>query len=178
VSLTAVTVGFLLNTVAARALGPDRTYYGHEVAGLARQRISSFPYGYLPHPMLVGNMVGFGGTLLNPDFRREWWPLAATHVALNVALLAMELGVTPLGRGEIREEPPVRASRILTWTACLTTAAGFGAVDADWIFWAGHRMVGASLGAAAVAHLVVMRLYYTRPSAWSRGWRTFHARRS
>ena len=25
--------------------------------------------------MLVGNVAAFGGTLLNADFRRAWWPL-------------------------------------------------------------------------------------------------------
>ena len=41
--------------------------------------------------MIVGNVAAFGGTLLNPEFRQHWWPLAGLHVALNIGLLAMEL---------------------------------------------------------------------------------------
>ncbi len=45
---------------AARALGTDRTYYGHEVAGLPHRRITTFPYSWISHPMLAGNIAAFG----------------------------------------------------------------------------------------------------------------------
>lgn len=98
-SLAVVAAGFLLNAVAARALGVDRTYYGHEVAGLPPRRVAAFPYSWVTHPMLVGNVLAFGGTLLNADFRQRWWPLACGHVAQNVGLLVMERYVTPRRRG-------------------------------------------------------------------------------
>ena len=41
--------------------------------------------------MIVGNVLAFGGTLINPGFREAWWPLASVHVALNLGLLGMEL---------------------------------------------------------------------------------------
>jgi hypothetical protein len=94
-SLLVVVTGFLLNTVAAAALGADRTYYGHEVAGLPARRITSFPYSVLSHPMLVGNVAAFGGTLLDGGFRQHWWPLAVGHVVLNLGLLAMEVRARP-----------------------------------------------------------------------------------
>ena len=94
-SLAAVASGFLLNILAAWALGPDRTYYGHEVAGLPPLRITRFPYSWISHPMLVGNVLAFGGTLINTEFRRGWWPLACGHVVLNVGLLMMELYLQP-----------------------------------------------------------------------------------
>ena len=84
---------------AAAALGIDRTYYGHEVAGLPPRRISEFPYSLTSHPMIVGNVAAFGGTLLNPEFRQHWWPLAGLHVALNIGLLAMELAGPRRARG-------------------------------------------------------------------------------
>ena len=90
-SLIVVAAGILLNVRAAAALGIDRTYYGHEVAGLPPRRITEFPYSLTSHPMIVGNVAAFGGTLLNPEFRQHWWPLAGLHVALNIGLLAMEL---------------------------------------------------------------------------------------
>lgn len=89
-SLALVAVGFALNLAGAVALGSDRTYYGHEVAGLPARRVSAFPYCVVAHPMLAGNMLAFGATLLNEGFRAGWWPLACAHVALNAGLLLME----------------------------------------------------------------------------------------
>ena len=43
------------------------------------------------HPMILGNVAAFGGTLINPQFREAWWPLSSLHVVLNLGLLAMEL---------------------------------------------------------------------------------------
>jgi hypothetical protein len=90
-SLAVIAGGILLNVRAAAALGFDRTYYGHEVAGLPSCRITVFPYSLTSHPMILGNVSAFGGTLINADFRAEWWPLAGLHVVLNIGLLAMEL---------------------------------------------------------------------------------------
>ena len=83
--------GILLNARAAAVLGLDRTYYGHEVAGLPPRRMSAFPYSLIAHPMILGNVAAFGGTLINADFRQQWWPLASLHIALNIGLLVMEL---------------------------------------------------------------------------------------
>lgn len=91
VSLIAIGSGILLNVWAAMVLGADRTYYGHEVAGLAPRRITAFPYSLTNHPMILGNVAAFGGTLINPAFREQWWPLACLHVGMNVGLLVMEL---------------------------------------------------------------------------------------
>ena len=89
-SLTVIAGGILLNIRAAAALGLDRTYYGHEVASLPARRITAFPYSLTSHPMILGNVTAFGGTLINADFRQQWWPLAGLHVVLNIGLLAME----------------------------------------------------------------------------------------
>ncbi|MFN4014215.1 MAG: methyltransferase [Reyranella sp.] len=89
-SLAVIGLGVLLNARAAALLGIDRTYYGHELAGLPERRVTDFPYSRMAHPMIVGNVMAFGGTLLNPAFRAAWWPLATLHVVLNLGLLAME----------------------------------------------------------------------------------------
>jgi hypothetical protein len=90
--------GFMLNLAAALALGNARSYYGWELGDLPYQRVTSFPYSVMSHPMLVGNMTAFGGTLLHPGFREAWWPLAVIHVALNGALIVMETSVAPRQR--------------------------------------------------------------------------------
>jgi hypothetical protein len=97
-SLAIISGGFLLNLRAAAVLGFDRTYYGQEVAGLPARRFSAFPYSLIAHPMIAGNVAAFGGTLMNPAFAEQWWPLACLHVALNIGLLTMELASKPHGR--------------------------------------------------------------------------------
>jgi protein-S-isoprenylcysteine O-methyltransferase Ste14 len=93
-SVLAIGAGFALNLAGARALGHARTYYGWELGELPPQRVTSFPYSVVPHPMLLGNMMAFGGTLLHPGFRETWWPLAILHVAMNCALIVMEKSAT------------------------------------------------------------------------------------
>jgi len=104
VSLAVIAGGIFLNVRAAMVLGIDRTYYGHEVAGLPPQRITAFPYSLTAHPMILGNVAAFGGTLLNAGFREQWWPLASLHVAANIGLLVMELTGPP--RRKHKKESP------------------------------------------------------------------------
>ena len=94
-SLAVIAGGIFLNARAAAVLGVDRTYYGHEVAGLPPQRITAFPYSLTAHPMILGNVAAFGGTLLNAGFREQWWPLASLHVAANIGLLVHEAWPAP-----------------------------------------------------------------------------------
>jgi hypothetical protein len=119
-SLGTIALGILLNARAAAVLGIDRTYYGHELAGLAARRVTAFPYSLMSHPMIVGNVMAFGGTLLNPAFRADWWPLATLHVVLNLALLAME-------RAGPGRRPAIRLAGLLilaVTAAAATVAAG------------------------------------------------------
>ncbi|MDP2375157.1 methyltransferase [Reyranella sp.] len=129
VSLAVIAGGILLNVRAAAVLGIDRTYYGHEVAGLPRTRVTAFPYSLMAHPMIVGNVAAFGGTLINPAFAEQWWPLVCLHVALNIGLLVMELA----GRGRA-----VRIGGGLVFTGVLVAAIL-------------ATLPGALLGAATVA---------------------------
>src|SRR4029077_17310310 len=91
VSLIVIAGGIRCNAGAAAALGIARTYYGHEVAGLPPRRITAFPYSLTGHPMILGNVAAFGGTLINTFFRAEWWPLVVQTVVLNAGLLTMDL---------------------------------------------------------------------------------------
>ncbi len=89
-AIIAMAAGFTLNITAARALGAKRTYYGYELADLPPKRITSFPYSLTAHPMLIGNMLAYGGTLLDETFRQDWWPLGALHVVLNLLIILNE----------------------------------------------------------------------------------------
>jgi hypothetical protein len=143
VSLAVIAGGILLNLRAASVLGLDRTYYGHEVAGLPPQRVTAFPYSLTAHPMILGNVAAFGGTLINPTFARDWAPLACLHVALNIGLLAMEL----VGRGRA-----IRIGGGLIFAAVLVVTVPM-------------TLVGMLLGAAAVACAFALYRCYARSSS-------------
>ena len=89
-SLVVVACGFALNASAVMALGSKRTYYGFELDALPPVHVTRFPYSVTAHPMLLGNLIGFGGTLLDPAFRQDWWPLAVLHLVGNGTVLVME----------------------------------------------------------------------------------------
>lgn len=123
-SLGVIALGIFLNARAASVLGIDRTYYGHELCGLAARRITEFPYSLMSHPMIVGNVMAFGGTLLNPEFRAAWWPLAALHVVLNLGLLAME-------RAGPHRRTAIRLAGLLVLAVTAATATVAAGNDTD-----------------------------------------------
>jgi hypothetical protein len=176
-SLAVVGGGFLLNALGARALGSDRTYYGHEVAGLPERHVTSFPYAWIAHPMLVGNMAAFGGTLVNPDFRRDWWPLAGAHVAMNLGLLLMELYVTPRLRERLRAVAAEASAAVLRTPVrtSFSVASTGAAVGGGLGWWAGFPTPsaadvasGAVIGAGILAHAAITFFCYSPPA--SRGY--------
>jgi hypothetical protein len=158
-SLIVIACGILLNVRAAAALGIDRTYYGHEVAGLPPRRIAAFPYSLTNHPMILGNVAAFGGTLINPEFRQHWWPLAGLHVALNIGLLVMELAGTRRRRG-------VRIGGGLAFAGVLSGAA-FAALGSGKEVTAPITLGGTLLGAAAVACAWSLYRCYALPASRS-----------
>jgi len=171
-SLAVVAAGFALNAAAARALGTDRTYYGHELASLPHRHITAFPYGWVSHPMLLGNTAAYAGTLLNADFRAQWWPLAALHVALNLGLLVMETRVAPL-RG--RREPTFDGTSGATNTTrslggvgnlLVALAAGSlaGTVGAAWLAGGTGSQPAIAVGAIAGMLAVAIFRWYSSPA--------------
>lgn len=168
VSLAVVAAGFLLNAVAAHALGSDRTYYGHEVAGLPVRRVAGFPYSWTAHPMLLGNVVAYAGTMLDAGFRAQWWPLACAHIALNLGLLWMEVAVTPLRLGS-RSGATAEGTGGRPRTACgatLVASAGMLAAGTGWQFGTSGAQViaDAALGACITACALVVHRAYSAPT--------------
>ena len=157
-SLAVVMAGFLLNTLAASVLGSDRTYYGHEVANLPLLRVTRFPYSVISHPMLLGNVLAYGGTLLNAGFREQWWPLACTHVLLNLGLLVMERRVTPLRRAA--------AGTAWSWPRVLGLSVAGAALGIGAAQVAGPPSApfAAVLGAAVVIYGYTLHCAYTAPA--------------
>jgi hypothetical protein len=152
-SLAIVGAGLLLNLLAAQALGSDRTYYGYELAGLPWKRVAQFPYSWIAHPMLAGNIVAFGATLINPAFRARWWPVAAAHVALNLAVLTMEIVDRPFPRGVAlqagRRQETTRSSSSWVNVAAVCASTEVAAASGAWTAAQTNALAG-SLAAICV----------------------------
>jgi hypothetical protein len=118
--------------------------------------------------MLMGNIAAFSGTMINAEFRAQWWPLACTHVAMNVALLVMELFITPLhpgtgrrpagGAGAAKCFRPWRAGGFAVAGAALGAAASWGTGGVE-------PVLPASVGACVVMYACVLYWYYSGPAA-------------
>lgn len=80
--LLLVVSGFSITMMATARLGFVRTYFGSELGFVKPKWIIGFPYGYIPHPMIVGQLIAFGSILY-------WW--RATLTTNNVMLLAAHM---------------------------------------------------------------------------------------
>lgn len=90
-SLFLLATGFGLATRATWVLGRERTYFGAELGLVAPARIERFPYGTLPHPMILGSILGMLGFHALPELRAAWPWLVPAHVAFYLFHLAQEL---------------------------------------------------------------------------------------
>jgi len=96
-SLAVAALGFGLSGLAFLRLGSDRTYFGAEFGVVPPHKVSGFPYGVVPHPMIVGKLVGFAGLALHAPFRVAWWPLLLGHLAGYVIVLCQEVANRHVG---------------------------------------------------------------------------------
>jgi hypothetical protein len=90
-SLVGVTVGFGLATYATHVLGMARTYFAAELGFRSPQRLTRFPYGVIPHPMIFGAMLGIASMLLVSEFRHDYGWLAALHLIFYAIVLGQEV---------------------------------------------------------------------------------------
>ena len=69
VSLAMIVLGYGLSTSAVVALGVDQTYFGVELGEVKPNFVDCFPYNSVPHPMIIGSMVGLLGIQKMAGFR-------------------------------------------------------------------------------------------------------------
>lgn len=62
-AVLAAAAGFAVTIAATARLGMVRTYFGAELGFVKPKWISGFPYGTIPHPMIVGQLVALGSIL-------------------------------------------------------------------------------------------------------------------
>jgi hypothetical protein len=99
-SAAVMVVGVGVSTRAAARLGFERTYFGYELGRLGPLRVTGFPYGVLPHPMILGAVMALLGVQVQSAFRDDWPWVVPLHVAAYLVHLAQEVASGWLGAAE------------------------------------------------------------------------------
>lgn len=90
VSLAMIAVGYFIAISATVAIGVDRTYFGVELGVYEPKWVSSFPYNCIPHPMIVGAIMGLAGVHKMAGMREAMPWLVPGHIALYALHMAQE----------------------------------------------------------------------------------------
>jgi len=91
VSLLMIGFGYALSFSAAYALGVDQTYFGVELGKCKPNFVSGFPYNTgIPHPMILGSIVGLLGFHKNASFRENMPYLVPIHCMCYLLHMAQE----------------------------------------------------------------------------------------
>ena len=75
-------VGVSISMIATFRLGKIRTYFGTELKLVQFKKISKFPYGYIPHPMITGQLIALLSLALHPNWFSKYTWLLPTHMLL------------------------------------------------------------------------------------------------
>jgi len=90
ISLAMLVGGYGLSAAAANALGIDQTYFGVELGKVEPNFVSCFPYNTIPHPMIIGSMVGLLGFHKMAGFRAALPYLIPAHCAFYMVHMIQE----------------------------------------------------------------------------------------
>eukprot|EP00948_MAST-09A_sp_MAST-9A-sp1_P002030 g2030.t1 len=93
VSIAMVIGGYTYAGMAAKALGVKRTYFGVELGLCKPKWITAFPYNlysYVPHPMIIGGVVGLCGFHKLQGFRDANPFLVPIHVFCYILHMIQE----------------------------------------------------------------------------------------
>ena len=92
VGLGMVAVGYAMSVYCTKLLGVDGTYFGIELGYVKAQKhyVQHFPYGVIPHPMIVFQVVALLGFHKHDAFRAAWPYLVPAHVCLYTIHMLQE----------------------------------------------------------------------------------------
>jgi hypothetical protein len=89
----AIFLGYSISMRAAVLLGKEGTFFGAELGIMCKQNftiITAFPYGWIPHPMIVGQIIALGG--LHVLFPLKEHPLLIPlHITLYCVHMTQEM---------------------------------------------------------------------------------------
>jgi len=90
VSVGMIVCGYAISVAATSAIGVDRTYFAAELGLVEPKWINQFPYGYIPHPMIVSQVFALLGLYKAAHFRAEWPYVVPMHVMLYLVHMLQE----------------------------------------------------------------------------------------
>jgi len=94
ISILMIVSGYFVSILATKALGVDRTYFAAELGLVEPKWINEFPYGYIPHPMIVSQVWALLGLYKAAHFRANWPYIIPIHIAFYLAhMIQEELGI-------------------------------------------------------------------------------------
>jgi hypothetical protein len=82
-----VVIGLFITMMATWRLGTVRTYFGAELGIVQPKHITRFPYGWIPHPMIIGQLVSLA---FLPTLTHDQW-LVPVHCILYFAHMIQEI---------------------------------------------------------------------------------------
>ncbi len=74
---------------------------GAEYGVVPHKIVNEFPYGTLPHPMILGSLIAFVGFAVLPGFRAKHASLLLGHSAAYLVVLALEMFEVHLGASDL-----------------------------------------------------------------------------
>lgn len=90
ISIFMIISGYLVSMKATKALGIDRTYFAAELGLVEPKWITEFPYGYIPHPMIVSQIWALLGFQKADHFRQQWPYLIPIHITFYLIHMMQE----------------------------------------------------------------------------------------
>ena len=90
VSILMIASGYLISVLATHALGIDRTYFGSELGFCSYERTNQFPYGFIPHPMIVSQIWALLGFYKAAHVRFMLPYIIPVHIALYCVHMLQE----------------------------------------------------------------------------------------
>jgi len=90
ISILMIVGGYTVSVMATNAIGIDRTYFGAELGLCEPKWIDQFPYGYIPHPMIVSQVVALLGFYKAAHYRTDWPYVVPIHVLMYLTHMMQE----------------------------------------------------------------------------------------
>ena len=82
--------GLLLTLYSSYKLGLDHTYFGYELGKVKAKWVTGFPYGTIPHPMIVGQLIAFIGILLIKGVAKDYKYYFGLHILFYIFHMVQE----------------------------------------------------------------------------------------
>ena len=139
-ALALMAAGFGLSSAATLALGVDRTYFGWELCAVKGEHVVRWPYGTVPHPMILGSVTAWLGFHKLAAFRADLPWFVPLHVALYTVHAVQEhLAIHSTGKLAAQEAaqggegaaPPAPAPEDADWVHVPRSASGSAGSDGN-----------------------------------------------